>query len=62
MAFDDERRTSENANSAKFIILHRNGVHGASERSNVFSDAVPALVVGHNRPMLDTFATYTCYH
>lgn len=62
-------RTSENGttsqfprtNCRKFMILHRNGAHGTSERPNVFSEAAPVLVVGPNRPTLGVFATCACH-
>ena len=61
MPFDDERRTSENANCSLFSFLHRSGAHRASERANVYSGAEPVLVVGPDRPALGTFATCACH-
>ena len=55
-------RTSENANSAKFMILHRNGAYGMSERTNVFSGTDPVLMVAVDLPALDTLVTCPCYH
>ena len=54
-------RTSENANSAKFIILHKKRGHEASERTNTYSRADPALAVDVDRPTLVTFDTCICY-
>jgi hypothetical protein len=54
-------RTSENANCPQFTILHRNGTHEVSERTNVFSDADPAPVVAADRPTLGIFAAFACY-
>src|SRR5918993_1277231 len=36
---------SQNANCRQFMILHRNGACGMSERSNVFSEADPVFMV-----------------
>ena len=47
-------RTSQNANSAKIIILHRNGDHEAPRQLDSFSRADPALMVAVDRPALDT--------
>jgi hypothetical protein len=55
------RATPENANSAKFIILHRNGDHEAPRPPNTYSRAAPALVVAVDRPALATFAACACY-
>jgi hypothetical protein len=52
---------SENANCRQFTILHKNGAHMVLERPNACSEAVPALVVGADRPMLVVIASCACY-
>jgi hypothetical protein len=49
-------RTSENANSAKFIMLHRNEPHGAAKRPNAFSQGAPS-----SGRAADRLGSYSCY-
>jgi hypothetical protein len=55
------RRTSENANSAKFVFLHMKRGHEASERTNTYSRADPALAVDVDRSTLVTLDSCICY-
>jgi hypothetical protein len=54
-------RTSSFANCPQFTILHKCEAHGWRRGRNVFSEANPMLAVAVDQPLLDAFATYTCY-
>jgi hypothetical protein len=50
-------RVAENANSAKFIIVHMYRGHEAPEQPNTYSGTDPVRAVAIDQPTLVTFAT-----